>query len=106
MVVSLRACLATGDRSALPMLAPYPYLLRLATVECANSARSGEGPAKRRRLVPNSRCIARFQGGKAEPEATGLADMGPRARLVQFLQLIDHLGTAPWASSSSSQTTQ
>lgn len=94
-MVSLRAVLAEGDRSSLPQLANYPYLLRLATVECANNARSGQDVTKRRKLTPNSKCIARFRevGVKVTEDA-----LGPRARLVQFLQLIDHLSTAPWAS--------
>ena len=96
----LRASLAAGDRSALPTLAVYPYLLRLATVECANAAKAGDAAsrpaAKRRRLVQNHQCIAAL---RREPDPVIDAEqLDPKARLVRFLQLLDHLSTAPWAS--------
>ena len=97
-MASLRAKLAAGDRASLPRLAAFPYLVRLATVECANeNQKQTERSAKRRKLVPNSQCIAAFRRVAAEPK-TAEDVTGPTARLVQFLQLMDHLSTAPWAS--------
>lgn len=100
--MNLRARLAAGDRASLPQLAPYPYLVRLATVECANEKRSAaERAVKRRRLTPNAQCIAAFRrGAGARPASTSDSATDPTARLVLFLQLLDHLSTAPWACKS------
>ena len=96
--MSLRALLAAGDRAALPQLTPYPYLVRLATVECANATRSvAERATKRRKLTPNTQCIAAFRTSGREQN---IASTDPTTRLVAFLQLMDHLSTAPWASKS------
>lgn len=88
-----------GDRSApaLASLKQYPYLLQMATVECANKSASSasrvavvmSGP-KRRRLMQNH---MRLRIGR-----TLTVPNNPHARLVSFLQLLNHLGKAPWAS--------
>ena len=96
---ALRRALARGNRSAaiLEPLRPYPYLLKLATVECANAAQpgtalysSGGTSAKRRKLVQNFRAVG--IGRELVPAND------PHARLVSFLQLLNHFGKAPWAS--------
>lgn len=93
----LRAALARGDRTAteLSELKQYPYLLQLATIECANDAPSaaqyvGVHAHKRRRLVQNHMRVGIGRQLKVPNN--------PHARLVSFLQLLNHLGKAPWAS--------
>ena len=60
----LRRALARGDRNLKP-LEPYPHLLKLATIECANEAQLGNGlysegasGGKRRKLVQTFQLLA------------------------------------------------
>ena len=94
----LQLALARGDRSTaiLSELKQYPYLLQLATIECANKSPAAAkyvGTAnvnKRRRLIQNH---LRVGIGRQLSVPNN-----PHARLVSFLQLLNHLNKAPWAS--------
>ena len=95
-IKQLRTALARGDRNApvLKNIKQYTHLIQLATIECANGTTTlstvDTRPQKRRRLMQN------YQRIKMTKEL--VCPNNPHARLVTFLQLVHHLGTAPWAS--------
>ncbi|MBN21975.1 MAG: hypothetical protein CL678_11910 [Bdellovibrionaceae bacterium] len=98
MTSELHAALAHGDRSAsvLTKLKQYPYLLQLATIECANKAPSAANYTRNAKTNKRRRLVQNYMRVGIGRQLT--LPNNPHARLVSFLQLLNHLGKAPWAS--------